>query len=136
MFTGHLFVYGTLMSVASGPLGCAQRRRLQREAKSLGRATTPGRLYDLGRYPGLLASASAAHLVHGEVFALRNPAATLRWLDRYEGIARGEQNRGEYRRATRPVRLADGRKLTAWVYLYARRPNAARLLNNGRWLTE
>jgi len=136
MFTAHLFVYGTLMSAASGPLGRAQRRRLQREAESLGAATTTGRLYDLGRYPGLVPSENAARLVHGEVFALRNPAATLRWLDLYEGIAPGPHDRGEYRRATRPVRLADGRKLIAWVYLCARHPNGARLLDDGRWPTE
>jgi gamma-glutamylcyclotransferase (GGCT)/AIG2-like uncharacterized protein YtfP len=133
METSHLFVYGTLMSAATGPLGRAERRRLQRQGESLGPATTTGRLYDLGRYPGLVASEDADHIVHGEVYALHDPAASLRWLDAYEGIVPGDRNSNDYRRSTRQVRLADGAELTAWVYLYARDPAQARLLSDGRW---
>jgi gamma-glutamylcyclotransferase (GGCT)/AIG2-like uncharacterized protein YtfP len=45
----HLFVYGTLMSTASGAFGKAMRERLQREAQLVGPAAIQGRLYDLGR---------------------------------------------------------------------------------------
>jgi gamma-glutamylcyclotransferase (GGCT)/AIG2-like uncharacterized protein YtfP len=133
MPTSHLFVYGTLMSAATGPLGRAERRRLQRQGVSLGPATTTGRLYDLGPYPALVASDDAADVVHGELFALHDAAATLRWLDAYEGIVPGDHDRSEYRRATRQVRLANGAQLTAWMYLYARDPAGARLLSDGRW---
>jgi gamma-glutamylcyclotransferase (GGCT)/AIG2-like uncharacterized protein YtfP len=133
METSHLFVYGTLMSAATGPLGRAERQRLQRQGESLGPATMTGRLYDLGRYPGLVAGDDAGHIVHGEVYALRDPAASLRWLDAYEGTAPGDHDTSEYRRSTRQVRLADGAELTAWVYLYARDPANARLLSDGRW---
>ena len=133
METGHLFVYGTLMSAASGRLGGAERERLQRQGECLGAATIAGRLYDLGSYPGLVASNDAADVVHGEVYALRDAAQSLRWLDAYEGIAPGDHNGNEYERAVRPVRLASGSELTAWVYLYVRDPATARLLSDGRW---
>jgi gamma-glutamylcyclotransferase (GGCT)/AIG2-like uncharacterized protein YtfP len=133
METSHLFVYGTLMSAATGRLGRAQRQRLQQQAKSLGPATTAGRLYDLGRYPGLVASDDTANVAHGEVYVLYDPARSLRWLDAYEGLVPGNHEGNEYQRAMRPVRLAGGVELTAWVYLYARDTGEARLLREGRW---
>ena len=135
METHHLFVSGTLMSAAAGRLGRAERERLQRQSDSLGAATVCGRLHDLGSYPGLVASDDAADVVHGEVFALRDATASLRWLDAYEGLIAGNHDSNEYQRAVRPVRLASGSELTAWVYLYARGPATARVLADGRWPT-
>jgi gamma-glutamylcyclotransferase (GGCT)/AIG2-like uncharacterized protein YtfP len=133
METSHLFVYGTLMSAATSKMGRAQRGRLQRESEALGPATTAGRLYDLGRYPGLVAGDDAADVVHGEAFALRDPVKSLRWLDAYEGIVRGDHASNEYQRLTRPVRLADGTELTAWIYVCARDPSHCQPLPGGRW---
>lgn len=133
METRHLFVYGTLMSAAIGKLGRAQRERLRREGEALGPATTAGGLYDLGRYPALAAGDDPADVVHGEVYALRDPVKSLRWLDAYEGIVPGDHASNEYQRLTRPVRLADGTEITAWVYLYTRDPSRHQPLPGGRW---
>jgi gamma-glutamylcyclotransferase (GGCT)/AIG2-like uncharacterized protein YtfP len=133
METLHLFVYGTLMSAATSTMGRAQRDRLQRESKALGPATTGGRLYDLGRYPGLVAGDDPTEIVHGEVFTLRDPEKSLRWLDAYEGLIPGDHASNEYERRTRAVRLADGTELTAWVYLFARDPSRHQPLAGGRW---
>ena len=46
----HLFVYGTLLSTGGHPNGA----RLQREARLIGEASLPGRLYRIERYPGLV----------------------------------------------------------------------------------
>ena len=97
----NLFVYGTLMSTATGALGRDMRLRLRREARLLGAATMPGRLYDLGRYPGLVAATETADVVHGEVLALVDPAATLPWLDDYEGVGSDAAAAGEYRQIGR-----------------------------------
>ena len=130
----YLFVYGTLMAADRGRLGQAQRERLGREAHGLGPATTFGRLFGLGRYPGLVASDDAADIVHGEVFELADPDESLRWLDVYEGIRPGKRGRAEYARIERPVVLAAGRELIAFVYVYRRDVANARLLQGGRWL--
>ena len=129
-----LFAYGTLMTAATGALGAAQRARLNREAVSLGPATTEGRLFDLGRYPGLVLPGAPGTVVHGEVFALTDRERSLRWLDAYEGIIPGTPGAGEYVRQQRPVDLADGRRLTAFVYVYQRDISQARWLPDGRWL--
>jgi gamma-glutamylcyclotransferase (GGCT)/AIG2-like uncharacterized protein YtfP len=128
-----LFVYGTLMSSASGRLGRAERARLYREGHSLGPASTPGRLYDLGCYPGMTDPLVADERVHGEAVKLANPAATFLWLDAYEEIRPGAAG-SEYRRAERPVRLASGIETVAAVYLYAGDLGKARHLPEGRWI--
>ena len=61
--------------------------RLGREARLIGEASIEGRLYSLGRYPGLVEAADRESRVHGEVFALNSPAASLAWLDAYERIS-------------------------------------------------
>ena len=130
----HLFVYGTLITAAaSAPLGKTMRARLQREAASLGAATMPGRLYDLGRYPGLVESPDPAERVHGEMLRLADPAGALARLDAYEGARPGDPA-SEYERALRMARLASGGDdVAAWVYLY--RGDLARVphLTDGRW---
>ncbi len=127
----HLFVYGTLMTSADrAKLGKAQRARLQREGRSLGGATINGRLYDLKRYPALVASAN--EVAHGEVFRLANPLSSFVWLDKYEGVVPGRET-NEYERVVRPVWLASGEEISAWVYLYLPDvPNKAHIAG-GRW---
>ena len=129
----HLFVYGTLMtSAGAARTGKAMRARLQREAESLGPATTAGQLYDLGRYPGLVALPQAADLVHGEVFRLIDPAGAFRWLDAYEDVTPGDPD-SEYERVLRAARLASGDDLEAWVYLYRGDLTGGRRVADGRW---
>jgi gamma-glutamylcyclotransferase (GGCT)/AIG2-like uncharacterized protein YtfP len=126
--TPHIFVYGTLLSSARHPMGA----RLAREARLLGEATIRGRLYSLGRYPGLVESADPADVVHGELYALNGPAATLAWLDAYEGIS-SNAARNEYERCERVARLASGTNVTAWVYLYRAPVTGRAAIAGGRW---
>jgi gamma-glutamylcyclotransferase (GGCT)/AIG2-like uncharacterized protein YtfP len=130
----HLFVYGTLMSTAAGALGRVQRERLARESRGLGPAAMAGaRLYDLGRYPGLVESSQASDVVHGEAVVLLNPQRTLAWLDSYEGLVAGDDDTSEYARLERTVQLARGETLQAWVYVFLRDVASRRRLADGRW---
>jgi gamma-glutamylcyclotransferase (GGCT)/AIG2-like uncharacterized protein YtfP len=126
----HLFVYGSLLSSVCHPMGA----RLSREARLAGPATIEGRLYSLGRYPGLIESPQGQYAVHGEVYALKTPAVTLAWLDAYEGIVPGRPDNSPYERVERPVRLAAGGTLIAWVYLYRRSVQRLPEVLTGRWV--
>ena len=127
----HLFVYGTLLSYAGHPKGT----QLGREARLIGKAIIRGcRLYNLGRYPGLVEAADAPGLVHGEVYALNNPAASLTWLDAYEGMVPANRDQNQYERVERPVQLAVGGEVVAWVYLYLKGVAGLRPIPDGRWL--
>jgi len=126
----HLFVYGSLLSAIGHPTG----QRLRSEARMIGAASLPGRLYRVGWYPGLVEDAAGTTRVHGEVYALTDPARSLVWLDDYESIVPGEETNNEYVRAERPVQLASGHDVVAWVYLYQRDVAGLELVADGRWV--
>jgi gamma-glutamylcyclotransferase (GGCT)/AIG2-like uncharacterized protein YtfP len=107
---------------------------LQRESRCLGAATLRGaRLYNLGRYPGLVESGAESDVVHGEVLLLANPVRSFSWLDDYEGVIHGKPDASDYARLERTVRLARGAELTAWVYVFLKDVAHRRAIANGRW---
>jgi gamma-glutamylcyclotransferase (GGCT)/AIG2-like uncharacterized protein YtfP len=126
----NLFVYGSLMSGAGHPMG----ERLRREGRLIGEAAMHGQLYKISWYPGLVESGDAAALVHGEVYALNSPSATLKWLDAYEGIGSGPPDAYDYLRLERTARLQSG-AISAWVYVYRRSIAGLRPIPGGRWLS-
>ena len=107
--------------------------RLLRQARLIGEASIRGRLYDLGSYPGLVESADAQHKSTARLFALNSPAAALKWLDAYEGIVPGTHDQSDYERVERPVRLASGQEITAWVYIYRKDVRHLQAIPEGRW---
>ena len=128
----NLFVYGSLMSSAGHAMG----ERLRREARLLGEATIQGRLYKISWYPGAVDAPDAGKRVHGELYALAQPSRALAWLDRYEGIAPGATRSAEYERVERPVRLASGEEIVAWVYLYRGDVAGRSAVPSGRWVAD
>jgi gamma-glutamylcyclotransferase (GGCT)/AIG2-like uncharacterized protein YtfP len=99
----YLFVYGTLQH------GYPHRmaRALARQADYIGRASAPGRLYALRRYPALRPHLSPDDRVPGDLYHLRTPRPTLAFLDAYEDR--------QYRRILTRVTVAD-RVYKAWTY--------------------
>jgi gamma-glutamylcyclotransferase (GGCT)/AIG2-like uncharacterized protein YtfP len=126
----HLFVYGSLMLSAGHRMG----ERLAREARRIGEASLPGRLYKVGCYPGMVAGGAGDERVHGEVYALHDPVRALRWLDAYEGVEEGNPNQGDYARCEQLVRLVSGAEISCWVYLYCKDVSGLPALADGRWV--
>jgi gamma-glutamylcyclotransferase (GGCT)/AIG2-like uncharacterized protein YtfP len=111
--THYLFVYGTLKRRSRHPMA----RRLAKLAQFVGAAKIAGRLYDLGRYPGLQEPRSAEDCVQGDVYDLGEDAEqTLREMDEYEN---GESPAPAFfdRQQTTAV-LDDGREVVVWVYWF------------------
>lgn len=129
----HLFVYGTLMTSARGQLGARQRARLGKEACGLGPAWVRGELYDLGDYPGLVTGGGVTDFVHGEVFELTSPEATLKWIDDYEGISSPGSAGDEYVRRLLAAHLQSGGSGEVWAYVYQRAVIGRKSLSGGRW---
>jgi len=100
----RLFLYGTLLPDLVRPPFDALVARLT----ALGPAMVPGRLYDLGPYPGLVLD-DAESPVHGELFALPLDPDLLAALDDYEGSCL-------YRRVECRTTMANGDTATCWVY--------------------
>lgn len=133
MATDHLFVYGSLMRAANGAFGRRERERLHRSSTHLGDASIPGRLVDLGDYPGLVLTAVAGEHVHGELVRLTDPDTCLQWLDVYEDIDRRDGNDGAYRRVARPVRQLNGETQLAWLYEWVEAAIEHPPIPGGRW---
>lgn len=78
-----LFVYGTLRADLAHPMA----RVVGTYAVLIGRAYFRGKLFDVGEYPGAVASPSPSDRVVGELHRIEpgQQAALLAELGRYEG---------------------------------------------------
>lgn len=109
----YLFVYGTLRRRSRHPMA----RKLAESARHVGAASIAGRLYDLGRFPGLKPPQFSADRVQGDVYDLGDNAhETLRAMDAYENAESPPPT--PYERALADVLLNDGQRMKAWVYWY------------------
>jgi gamma-glutamylcyclotransferase (GGCT)/AIG2-like uncharacterized protein YtfP len=106
----HLFIYGTLMPGL----------RLEAEmhgARFVGAAQVPGRLVDVGRYPGLLLDLFKGDgAVTGEVYEV--DGAQLARLDGVEGVVPGDRAASQYWREEVTVLSGplQGHQVHAYVY--------------------
>jgi gamma-glutamylcyclotransferase (GGCT)/AIG2-like uncharacterized protein YtfP len=108
-----LFVYGTLRAFVDIPMA----QWLRRTARYVGSATTRGRLYDLGPYPGMRAARGRGERIVGDLYRVANPRV-FRVLDRYEaGSARAKARFVRVRCVVKPVR---GAGKAAWAFRYCR----------------
>ncbi|MBD8051457.1 gamma-glutamylcyclotransferase family protein [Limnohabitans radicicola] len=102
----ELFIYGTLMPGL----------RLQAEmqgAERLGTARVPGRLVDVGRYPGFLHGDGQ---VSGEVY--RVSEAQLAHLDEVEEMVPGDRAASQYWRERVTVQEGVLAGQQVWTYVY------------------
>ena len=119
-----LFVYGTLRSGLQHP----EANWLSEHSERIGEATAKGKLFRIGRYPGLVESDNGN--VAGELRALENPETILERLDVYEGVAQRE-----YHRKEADVILA-GKLTKAWVYYYLGDTSDLRWIPSGDFLQD
>jgi len=119
-----LFVYGTLRAFVDIPMA----QWLRRTARYVGPATTRGRLYDLGPYPGLRPGRHRSETVVGDVYRVTDPHV-FRVLDRYE--AGSVRTKARFVRGVCVVKLARGARKPAWTYRYCRSVVGAARISSG-----
>jgi gamma-glutamylcyclotransferase (GGCT)/AIG2-like uncharacterized protein YtfP len=129
----RLFVYGTLRNDPSHGMNAVLAQR----STYVGNGWAPGKLYDLGAYPGLVPSDQAEEFVVGEIYSLHpnHVAEAWRLLDEYEGCGEADPEPHEYRRRLIPIRLADGQEVHAWTYILRELPKSAIEVPGGDYLT-
>lgn len=125
----NLFVYGTLLQ----PLATRIGRYLRANGELLGGAYAPGRLYDLGHYPGLWYEAGSIKRIYGQVYRLKAPEEVLKELDRYEGIGPAHPSQNEYRREEVLVSL-NGQPASCWCYILNHPPDGLPEIFCGNYL--
>src|SRR5262245_27215490 len=108
----HLFVYGTLRRISPHPMA----RFLANRARYVGTGRVAGRLYNLGRYPGMTEAAAADEQVTGDIYELTDGEETMRELDRYENAE--SPLPAFFERGSASVTLADVGEVEALVYWF------------------
>lgn len=116
-------VYGLLRAGESG----FARFGLADVFRPLGPCTIPGLLWDLGRFPGLVAGSGR---VVGELFELVDASVMAR-LDAFEDYWPGDPARSRYDRVKLTL-LEPDRK--AWVYVWRLGLETATRIESGDWL--
>ena len=110
-----LFLYGSLLTGTPDRSLNKRVRRLLRRARP---AVIQARLYNLGRYPGIISSTIKTNRVHGRVITVKN-SRFLQRLDRYEDYFAEEPIHSEFDRIKMQVQLLPSRKyIDCWVYMY------------------
>jgi gamma-glutamylcyclotransferase (GGCT)/AIG2-like uncharacterized protein YtfP len=109
----YLFVYGSLLSSIEHPMHIL----LTKDATSMGKGYFQGKLYDLGEYPGAVASSNQNDRVTGELYLLHNKNI-LSTLDMYEGYDEMNVESSLFKRETVTVISENGTPQRAFIYLY------------------
>jgi len=118
-----LAVYGLLRKGESG----FARFGLAQAFEHVGPCLIPGKLYDLGDYPGLIASEGR---VIGELFRVID-ISVMPQLDRFEDYDPADELRSRYLR--REVALIEP-EIIAWVYLWNQSVENCKPIASGDWL--
>lgn len=124
-----LFVYGTLRPGAGHPMADFLAQRASHRSKAKAR----GRLYHLGRFPGMTPAQADDDWVHGDLFELPSDGdATLRALDGYEN---GESAQpGYFDRGRADVLDEAGVTRHAWMYWFRGPVEEKFRVHGGDWL--
>jgi gamma-glutamylcyclotransferase (GGCT)/AIG2-like uncharacterized protein YtfP len=125
----YLFVYGTLLSELASP----EMAGLIRQLGKVGPATTKGRLYDLGKYPGAIVDPSSRTLIYGEVYQLPPDKDSLAQLDLYEEYDPVAPQDSLFVRTKCLAKTFDGRTFECWIYSYNGSIKAAPLISSGNY---
>ncbi len=110
----YIFVYGTLRRGFEHPLASL----LEKQAEFIGIGHYQGRLYDLGSYPGVIASDNPLDKVQGDVYQLDTTTDLLSKLDAYEGFVPQRPDASLYLREVVRISLTDGAVIDSSIYLY------------------
>jgi gamma-glutamylcyclotransferase (GGCT)/AIG2-like uncharacterized protein YtfP len=126
-----IFVYGTLLP------GRAPRdvREIVGQLRHVARGSMPGRVFDLGPFPGAVHDDTALTRVQGEVFELPESNEHLRKLDEYEEFDPSRPDQSLFVREKHRIELVDGSQVHCWVYVYNRDPGRAQTVPHGDYAT-
>jgi gamma-glutamylcyclotransferase (GGCT)/AIG2-like uncharacterized protein YtfP len=121
----YLFVYGTLLD-KQNEFGAY----LNDNCTFYADGKMPGKLYDLGEYPGAILTREENKFVHGKIYQLNNPEKVFKILDDYEGFGPKQEQPNLFVRELIDVEISPG-KIVCWVYLYNLSIGGFRLIDSG-----
>lgn len=124
--SAYLVLYGSLMSC----FNTQDELRIRTKLKLLKLCELPGRLYDLGAYPGFINDQDHQGLVFAELHEIIDKQA-LTILDEFEDYRQAEISQSLYLRTLVNLQQPD---IKAWVYIYNRPVIESGYIKSGSWL--
>jgi gamma-glutamylcyclotransferase (GGCT)/AIG2-like uncharacterized protein YtfP len=110
----HLFVYGTLRRHRRPP----EISGLMDGLEFVAEGSAPGRVLELGSYPGAIFDQEARTTVRGEVYKLPAGQKVLRKLDGYEEFRPTRPWDSLFIRESIAVKISSGEQITCWAYRF------------------
>ena len=128
--TKYLFLYGTLIQRDAPNKEIA---RIVRRLHRVGAASVRGRLYDFGDFPGAVVDPSSNSFVRGELVELPDDENILQALDKYEEFDSANPRKSLFIRSKVDIKMANGRMIQGWIYVYNKNPGDAPLIRGGNY---
>jgi pyruvate carboxylase len=126
-----LFVYGTLRK----DFGNELHKLITRNSEFIGMATYQGKMYNIGEYPGIVASDDSSNKVIGELYKLTNSVRLIRILDEYEEFYPENEAESIFVRNAITVNI-DGTDYESYSYLYNRSTEGLAEITSGDFLAQ
>ncbi|GAB5408119.1 MAG: gamma-glutamylcyclotransferase [Balneolaceae bacterium] len=128
----YIFVYGLLKSMYHND----PAKFVRKNCSFIGEASIPGKLFDLGTYPGAIYDEKSSSKVHGEIFQIiKNETELTHFLDEFEGVGSHFKQPNEYVRVSIPVKTATS-IIEASTYLYNWNLEGLKVIDSGRYENE
>ena len=132
MNTNYIFVYGLLKSIYDNE----PARLIRKNCTLIGEGSFPGKLIDIGSYPGAVYESKSDSKVYGEVYRIdKNKDELVSFLDQFEGVGDQFEQPNEYVREIIPIQI-DGREILASSYLYHWNYDGLKVIASGRYENE
>lgn len=133
----RLFAYGTILD---NPQDAQVQAAITRYTDIIDAAFVPGRLYDLGGYPGgvplLTGKEQQSHWIYGQILEIIDSSRVFKVLDAYEDADLNHPKAGLYRRekiAVTPMNDPEN-PLTCFIYWINKVPPYSHRIEDGNWL--
>ena len=125
---GDLFIFYGLLK--QGALGAPRGLDLERHGEFLGPCRFKGRMFDLGKYPGVVRRDGQCH---GILYRLDHPRIA-RKLDAFEDVRPNDPKNALYRRErVSVIDDYDRGYQKAWIYVYNQPVTGRREIRSGNW---
>ena len=93
----------------------------------------PGGYMSLASILGLLSITQRNTSIHGELLELPSDKAILDALDRHEEFDPSRPQKSLFIRKKAKIKLANGRNVEGWMYVYNRNPGNAPIIRGGNY---
>jgi gamma-glutamylcyclotransferase (GGCT)/AIG2-like uncharacterized protein YtfP len=126
-----IFVYGTLRKASATTMS----HTLTAHCEYVADGYMQGKMYEINGYPAAIESNNSKDKVYGETYRIVNNQLLFQ-LDEYEECSNQFPEPHEYIRKKLPIKLADNRKISAWVYIFNRDVANLRQINSGDYVSD